>query len=80
MHYFLGNFISRQLKTWTRQYKSSETQEIKHMNLLIDWLPKYVGKIDTKQTVVHGDYRFEFLNLLESFIITLQLMLTLNLS
>jgi len=54
-----GNFISRQVKTWTRQYKSSETQEIKHMNLLIDWLPKYIGKIDAKQTVVHGDYRLD---------------------
>lgn len=54
-----GSFISRQVKTWSRQYRSSETHEIKYMDLLINWLPKYVSKVDAKQTVVHGDYRLD---------------------
>ena len=51
-----GNFISRQTRTWTRQYRASETHEIKHMELLLEWLPKHMVN-NPELTVVHGDYR-----------------------
>jgi len=53
-----GNFISRQTRTWTRQYRASETHEIKHMELLLEWLPKHMVN-NPELTVVHGDYRLD---------------------
>ena len=51
-----GNYYSRQISRWTRQYRASETQTIPEMDRLIDWLPDNIPADDTAG-LVHGDYR-----------------------
>uniref|UniRef100_UPI0035902B65 acyl-CoA dehydrogenase family member 10 isoform X2 n=1 Tax=Myxine glutinosa TaxID=7769 RepID=UPI0035902B65 len=53
-----GDYIGRQVHTWTKQYRSSETQRIPGMERLIEWLPTHLPKNITT-TVVHGDYRID---------------------
>ena len=50
-----GNYIARQIHTWTRQYKNSETQQIDEMDALIEWLPADNNTPDETR-IVHGDY------------------------
>ena len=35
-----GNYFSRQVDRWTRQYRASETGRVEAMETLIDWLPR----------------------------------------
>ena len=51
-----GNYFSRQVRRWSRQYRDSETETIEAMNRLIDWLPKRLPA-EAPPCVVHGDYR-----------------------
>jgi len=51
-----GNYYSRQISRWTRQYRAAETQTIPEMDSLIDWLPDNIPADDTVG-LVHGDYR-----------------------
>ena len=53
-----GNYMSRQISRWTKQYKASETHHIDAMERLIDWLPKTVPA-DDQTTIVHADYRLD---------------------
>jgi len=53
-----GNYFSRQIGRWTRQYQASETEKIQAMNDLIAWLPQHIPAGD-ETTVVHGDYRMD---------------------
>ena len=53
-----GNYMSRQIDRWTKQYKASETQRIDSIERLIDWLPKTVPE-DDQTTIVHADYRLD---------------------
>jgi aminoglycoside phosphotransferase (APT) family kinase protein len=53
-----GNYFSRQIGRWTRQYRASETRPIEAMNRLMAWLPDHVPADDTT-TIVHGDYRLD---------------------
>ena len=53
-----GNYFSRQISRWTKQYIASETEEIMEMNKLIDWLPNNIPG-DDETTIVHGDYRLD---------------------
>jgi aminoglycoside phosphotransferase (APT) family kinase protein len=53
-----GNYMSRQIDRWTKQYKASETEKIESMDRLIEWLPRTVPA-DDKTTIVHGDYRLD---------------------
>ncbi len=53
-----GNYMSRQIRRWTRQYEASKTEEIPSMDRLIEWLPENVPEDDTT-CIVHGDYRFD---------------------
>lgn len=53
-----GNYFSRQISRWTKQYIASETQSIDTMNRLIDWLPNNIPDGD-ETTIVHGDYRLD---------------------
>ena len=53
-----GNYFSRQVDRWTKQYKASETQTIPEMERLIAWLPKTVPPQE-RVSVVHGDYRLD---------------------
>ena len=55
-----GNYFSRQVDRWTRQYRASETGRIEAMETLIDWLPRHIPQEQTPQvSLVHGDYRID---------------------
>lgn len=51
-----GNYFSRQISRWTRQYEASATDDIEAMNRLIKWLPENVPQSE-RRAIVHGDYR-----------------------
>ena len=51
-----GNYYSRQISRWTKQYRASETDPIPEMDSLIEWLPEHTPDL-TETTLVHGDYR-----------------------
>ncbi len=51
-----GNYYTRQINRWTKQYVASQTDEIPAMDHLMQWLPENVPEDDTT-TLVHGDYR-----------------------
>lgn len=53
-----GNYFSRQIDRWIRQYRASETERIAAMEHLIEVLPKSVPP-QSGSTVVHGDYRID---------------------
>ena len=53
-----GNYFSRQIDRWTRQYKASETEKIDAMDNLIAWLPNNIPPGD-ETSIVHGDYRLD---------------------
>lgn len=53
-----GNYMTRQVGRWTKQYEASKTEEIQSMNNLIQWLPENVPD-DDSTTIVHGDFRLE---------------------
>ena len=53
-----GNYVSRQVARWSKQYKASETDDIEAMNNLIKWLPENIPN-DDETTIVHGDYRLD---------------------
>ncbi len=51
-----GNYYTRQINRWTKQYLASQTDQIPAMDHLMKWLPENVPDDDTT-TLVHGDYR-----------------------
>ena len=51
-----GNYVARQVRRWTTQYRASETERIDAMDHLIAWLPAHVPD-DDAASIVHGDYR-----------------------
>jgi aminoglycoside phosphotransferase (APT) family kinase protein len=51
-----GNYFTRQISRWTRQYELSRTQDIPEMESLISWLPAAVPADDGRSSIVHGDY------------------------
>jgi aminoglycoside phosphotransferase (APT) family kinase protein len=53
-----GNYFSRQVDRWTKQYRASETEKIDEVERLIEWLPKTVPQQE-RVSVVHGDYRLD---------------------
>ncbi|XP_059510966.1 acyl-CoA dehydrogenase family member 10-like isoform X2 [Stegostoma tigrinum] len=53
-----GNYIQRQVHTWTKQYRASETHNIQAMEQLIKWLPENLPTQE-KTTIVHGDFRLD---------------------
>ena len=53
-----GNYVARQINRWSKQYVASETEEVKEMNFLMDWLPKHIPENETV-SIVHGDYRLD---------------------
>jgi aminoglycoside phosphotransferase (APT) family kinase protein len=60
-----GGFLARQISRWTKQYRSSEMEEIPAMEHLIDWLPRHIPEEDEVR-IVHGDYRLDNLIVDES--------------
>lgn len=59
------NYVARQIKRWSTQYKASETASIPAMDWLIDWLPTALPP-DQPGRIVHGDYRLDNLILHET--------------
>ena len=53
-----GNYFSRQVDRWSRQYKASETARIEAMDRLMEWLPANIPAGD-ETSIVHGDYRVD---------------------
>ncbi|XP_006099094.1 acyl-CoA dehydrogenase family member 10 isoform X1 [Myotis lucifugus] len=53
-----GDYIPRQVQTWIKQYRASETSTIPAMERLIEWLPLHLPRQE-KITVVHGDFRLD---------------------
>jgi len=51
-----GNYYTRQISRWSRQYLESRTDEIPAMEALMEWLPANVPESD-ETGIVHGDYR-----------------------
>jgi aminoglycoside phosphotransferase (APT) family kinase protein len=51
-----GNYFSRQIGRWSKQYVAAKTDEIVSMERLMECLPKNVPDDDTS-CIVHGDYR-----------------------
>jgi aminoglycoside phosphotransferase (APT) family kinase protein len=51
-----GNYFSRQIARWTRQWDLSRTREDANIQQLIEWLPAHLP-IDDTTTISHGDYR-----------------------
>jgi aminoglycoside phosphotransferase (APT) family kinase protein len=55
-----GNYFSRQVDRWSRQYRASETGTIEAMDRLIEWLPQHIPQEENPQvSLVHGDYRID---------------------
>ena len=53
-----GNYISRQISRWTKQYRASETEKIESMENLMNWLPENIPD-DEMVSIVHGDFRMD---------------------
>ncbi len=53
-----GNYFERQVARWTKQYRASETETIREMDRLIDWLPRTMP-VQDRVAIVHGDYRID---------------------
>ena len=53
-----GNYISRQVARWTKQYRASETEKIEEMDRLIAWLPDHLPT-EENSAIVHGDFRLD---------------------
>ena len=52
-------YLSRQVKTWTKQYRSAETERIGSMENLAEWLGENVPRQQLPLSVVHGDFRMD---------------------
>uniref|UniRef100_A0A8D2GYQ0 Acyl-CoA dehydrogenase family member 10 n=1 Tax=Urocitellus parryii TaxID=9999 RepID=A0A8D2GYQ0_UROPR len=53
-----GDYLPRQVQTWTKQYRAAETSTIPAMERLIQWLPVHLPS-QQRTTVVHGDFRLD---------------------
>lgn len=53
-----GDYIPRQVQTWTKQYRAAETSSIPAMERLIQWLPLHLPR-QQRTTLVHGDFRLD---------------------
>ena len=54
-----GNYFERQIGTWTKQYRASETERLECMEALIEWLPNNCPAEDGRPALVHGDFRLD---------------------
>jgi len=52
-----GNYFSRQIARWTRQWEAARFREIPSLSELAEWLPAHLPPEDDLATIVHGDYR-----------------------
>ena len=54
-----GGYVERQVSRWSKQYRASETHEIKAMEALIDWLPQNLPSAPEEVRLAHGDFRLD---------------------
>jgi aminoglycoside phosphotransferase (APT) family kinase protein len=54
-----GHYCQRQTDRWTKQYRSSQTEDISDMEALISWLQDNMPADDGQRCLVHGDYRLD---------------------
>ncbi len=54
-----GNYVSRQVSRWTRQYRATETGVNPEMEHLIEWLPENLPTDEGQVALVHGDFRLD---------------------
>ena len=54
-----GGYFERQINTWTKQYRTSETSKIDEVDKLIEWLPTNMPEDDGKVSIAHGDFRLD---------------------
>ncbi|MFK8075611.1 MAG: phosphotransferase family protein [Granulosicoccus sp.] len=52
-------YIERQIALWSRQYRASETEELKDMEWLLNKLAERQPKDDERVSLVHGDFRLD---------------------
>lgn len=53
-----GNYMARQIRRWTKQYRLSETRRIEPIERLIVWLAATVPD-QARTSVVHGDFKID---------------------
>ena len=53
-----GNYFERQVRRWTKQYRAAQTDDITHVEKLIDYLGGSVPE-QTRTSIIHGDYRID---------------------
>ncbi len=53
-----GNYFTRQVERWTKQYRASETERIEAADRLMEWLPRTAPE-QARTSIVHGDYRLD---------------------
>jgi len=53
-----SDYVRRQVKTWSRQYEASKTEEIESMNKVMVWLQENIPEQNIV-SVVHGDFRVD---------------------
>jgi aminoglycoside phosphotransferase (APT) family kinase protein len=53
-----GNYFTRQIARWSRQYLESSTDPIPAMDALIKWLPENIPPGE-ETSLVHGDFRID---------------------
>ncbi len=51
-----GNYFSRQIARWSRQYQDHRTRDIPAVDRLVDWLPAHIPPGD-ETAIAHGDFR-----------------------
>ena len=54
-----GHYCQRQTDRWTKQYHSTQTEDLPDMETLINWLQANMPEDDGQRGLVHGDYRLD---------------------
>lgn len=54
-----GDYFSRQIHTWSKQYRAAETRHIPAVEDLMVWLEAHMPEDDGKVSITHGDYRLD---------------------
>ncbi len=52
-----GNYFTRQIERWSKQYKDSTGPRIEDLDFLADWLPANMPAADGATSIAHGDFR-----------------------
>lgn len=54
-----GNYFSRQIDVWIKQYRAAQTDDLTAIEALIEWLPAHCPTEVGKSSLVHGDFRID---------------------